>query len=127
VNRTIRFRGKWIVDNQWVYGGFFMRRLTSSPTIATDTGMWLPVFPDTVGQFIEIYDKSGKEIYTGDIVKGYFKTIEDVLTEEEKRTETHIFKVDNIHFGYEYPIPEVLEVIGNVWDTPELMIDKGKE
>lgn len=30
-------------------------------------------------------------------------------------------RVDNIHFGYEYPIPEVLEVIGNIWDTPELI------
>ena len=73
MNRTIKFRGKSLVDignikkGDWVYGGITYN----------DDRFWIDipyigqvlVDPETIGQFTELYDKNEKEIWGNDIVE----------------------------------------------------------
>ena len=60
--RQIKFRGKR-VDNGWVYGD-----LTHDRDGDLSIGKWY-VDPATVGQFTGLRDKSGREIYEGDVLE----------------------------------------------------------
>lgn len=76
------------------------------------------VIPETVGQYIELPDKNGKKIFEGDIVR-------DAETSEvgkiffDKYTAMFVIGFENTiaDFNASYS----LEVIGNIYDNPELI------
>lgn len=78
-------------------------------------------------QWTGLKDRNGKEVYVGDIVKGYFNAdvIEShiclILTDKEKKEGCRYFLVENMLFGYEYPIPNEIEIVGNKYENPELL------
>jgi hypothetical protein len=118
--REIKFRGKWIVDNQWVYGGFFMRRLTSSPTIATDSGMWLPVHPETVGQYTGEKDYNETKIHEDDIglIDGYRYR---VIFYKCRWSFQLLVGNHTIYPPNFYEHTKNFKIIGNAFDNPELL------
>ena len=126
--RTIKFRGKDIEIDEWIYGDL-IQRIGYTPSImfhyeSSGKARYYeyPVKRETVGQFTGLLDKNGSEIYEGDIldfnglnievrfVRGVFALLCNGNLDEELCGDcrTDLFA----------------KIIGNIHDNPELL---GKE
>jgi hypothetical protein len=74
----------------------------------------------TLMQFTGLYDKNGKEIYEGDILKDCWDNIHSVIYNRRWETILHIFKG---RFPARYLDCSWMEweIIGNIYETPELI------
>lgn len=76
---------------------------------------------DTIGQFTGMYDKFGNEIFDGDIVKclsleyGYVN--KEVYYAEDRAR----FVLGSLGSDYDFEGYINVEVIGNIYDSPELL------
>lgn len=93
--------------------------------------MAFQIRPETLTQFTGLLDKHGKEIYEGDIVKGSYEYQDCFcdLIEEVKFFDCY-FTPFGAWFGdgsgtlYSSSInPENFEIIGNIYENPELLKD----
>ena len=97
------------------------------------------IIEETVSQSIGLFDKNGKEIFEGDIVKFTWEAMIDGKT--IINTEKNIVEYKKVHHkdGDGNPIDYIdfcvgnvsllsyisnIEVIGNIWDNPELLEEK---
>lgn len=139
--RKILFRGKRLDNGEWVYGYYvhfndYLRDREIHLIFTGDAdsmpnnfgkgydfiGEHYEVDPKTVGQFVCL-DCKGNNLFEDDIVKtrvtnGRFKKnprFENLVVSYNEK----YGKWENGWFGTFYP--ERMEVIGNVFDTPELL------
>lgn len=111
------------VESNWVYGGVLQGTGDHSIIYQTEPDIEKKVvYTDTLGQYTGLTDKNGVKIFEGDIVR-YVDTIHKVVLEQ--RNGTAYFglvysPIETLPFGH-YQDLRQLEVIGNIYDTPELI------
>ena len=123
--RELLFRGKTLDVSEWVYGYYVQQYGTDAIYFkeSDENGFErLPIYSETVGQYTGLNDKNGVKIFEGDIVK-YAGEIHQVVF--EKRNGNAYFgiaisKTETWQFCCEVPADE-MEVIGNIYDDPELL------
>lgn len=133
--REILFRGKRTDNGEWVYGYYTKARYYLNEkemhVIFAPDGEAFPrnefseyeeVDPETVCQFTGLYDKNGRKIFEGDIVK-YGDTIHRVVFEQRNGTAYFGIVISDIEtwlFGNECPA-NLMDVVGNIYGNPELL------
>lgn len=128
--RTIKFKGKVKgsdknPDGLWVYG--FIYQENDKWFILYDFAGGFghgrmqknEVIPETIGQFIGLTDKNGKEIFDGDIFTDSLGN--KAIVEWDERNARYLgFSIENRAIMYIGREPKVT-VIGNIHDNPELL------
>ena len=133
--REILFRAKRIDNGGWVEGYFAIGKwyLDEKERYAIlpidlcfyphcEINEWIEIDPETVCQYTGLKDKNGKRIWENDIVR-----IENSMDEGIGNIEFYdgMWYVDGEPSNSLYDIVEYddgeLEVIGNIFDTPELL------
>ena len=135
MNREIKFRGKTVNGNKWVYGdllhiaGGYIIYHGSQKDCEITTGKHVSVellhdeisvvVPETVGQFTGLLDKNGKEIYEGDILnngqRNYF------VCWNSERGAWWLKSKDLIYTTPLGFLSIELFVVGNIYDNPDLI------
>lgn len=140
--REIKFRGKRLDNGEWIYGSLLVSHFKDDKKeryfITQFSGNYTfehEVDPATVGQFTGLKDKSGREIWEGDI----FKEDGSGIVRSVFRVPGGLAFEDNpVSFGYDHRAPvypyssiaemqsvswlsQCCEVIGNIHDNPELL------
>ena len=135
--REILFRGKRTDNGEWVYGYYTKARYYLNEkemhVIFAPDGEAFPrcefseyeeVDPETVCQFTGIYDKNGRKIFEGDIVNFYNGDGE--FSPYEVRWQDSAFLVlmngkPNLFDVLDDFFSRRCEIIGNIYDNPELL------
>jgi hypothetical protein len=144
MTRKIKFKGKAKMsieelnelglkhENGWVYGHLVMYGKT--PYIVGDfievtseytvNEFWVEVIPDTVGQFTGFKDKNKKEMYEGDIANLASEDTEPFMRNiplvVRRYPDGQFLLVDRLGCR-DFLITNIVEVIGNIHDNPELL------
>lgn len=152
MERQIKFRGKRFDNGEWVVGDllhiaggcliyFGSDTDTAEPDIEDNSPVAVELFndecavvvPGTIGQFTELFDRTGKNIFEGDILQ--CPSVPNIPLEVRYNTLQGAFcLVEHTHTEGALlgtcPLGEMLRhypdmsVIGNVFDNPSLISDK---
>ena len=138
--REILFRAKRIDTGEWVEGCYLEKmgyRSTDSVyderklhiIVCTDQNgknYSYDVIPETVEQFTGLKDKDGKKIFEGDAVRrdngsiGYIIFLAQTMSYRLILPKTDV-AIGHRAMGCGYHDAQMLEVIGNIHDNPELL------
>lgn len=134
--RTIKFRGKRLDGQGWVYGSLWGGANHSFVTPA-NFGIGFSksthfieayayeVIPESVGQWTGLVDGHGKEIFEGDVVKAENTQNVGEIKYVHEHGSFLVYSHDENGAYYEYLdiglCEKYFEVIGSIHDNPELM------
>ena len=124
--RETKFRGMRLDGKGWAYGSYFKNPLrygyesmiyVQSNSEDTNDEGWIKVKHETVCQYTGVKDKNGKEIYDGHVLGLKDKTYQVVY---DKGCFWALSK-SNTHYIYHLYDCEQMEIIGNIYENPELL------
>lgn len=131
--REILFRGKTkanhIVDGYWLYGDLVHLVYNEGLVFMFNELQILDeVDPETVGQYTGLKDKNGKRIFEGDIVQwkdenfNNYTSVVEWCGEKWNYPAFDLAKHDYECNGLQYVHEDcIIEVIGTIYDNPELL------
>jgi hypothetical protein len=127
--KEYKFRGQ-TVNGEWVYGLLTILKrdvngVKAGTYISNSIGMPLAflVRPETVGQFISLLDKDGKEIYEGDVYRMPENTFHAEIIAIVSFHNACFLLISNLSgssWNVDNPLKE-MEYLGNIHDNPELI------
>lgn len=143
--REILFKAKRMDNGEWLEGFVFETNDNSyiayngqfdDDLFLSPSNIFIRVDKNTICQYTGLTDKNGKKIWENDVVKKHFYTDYDAYANSEE----YVGKVEYLDFAWcitfeenkhkcVYPIfmavefkdAEYYEVIGNIFDNPELL------
>ena len=149
--REILFRGKRKDNGEWVYGDLIKNLIYDGREKEIRIGdiyfehngdihgtAVREVIPETVGQFTGLCDKNDNKIFEGDIIHikcGYGLSTfvgKGIVFFDEKRLQFRVKSVKpssfdsekgNVYDECDFMVIDSYEVIGNIYDNPELLED----
>lgn len=146
--RDIKFRGKGVADDEWYYGDLIQSCLgtawiitedytTATEDITLNTCASPQIKQNTLGQYTGLHDKNEKEIYEGDILLApvWFGSLKCVCIYQQENQVSSIqgfglYSYDTYFQKYRTLVEsdewDEFEVIGNIYDNPDLL-EKGAE
>ena len=142
--RTIKFRGRSLDGKEWYHGDLEYNRVDNIARIHTydKDGYYIRQYyvnPDTVCQFTGLQDKNGKDIYEGDIMYSEFSdgyggySLIGWNEREASFGMMDAYSYQSKQEGYDFPEFKnyvliahlqkalICEVVGNIYDNPELL------
>ena len=134
--REIKFRGKWSNSNSWVYGApvFDSEGVANIAVSEYDSFKNsfviknYHVLTDSIGQYTGLKDRRGVKIYEGDVLQGFadFPKAYEVFYENGSFRLRYLMREGSyFDWGPLHRIFELngmyAEVIGNIFDNPELI------
>lgn len=152
--REILFRGNRVDNGEWIEGSLidwgndgsqvyiipFSKNATSLSLAQWVNSFGIAVIPETVGQFTGLTDKNGKKIFEGDIVCTRYGTGEICCSGDvqfshgvygaewlgNKKNKSMVGGWGQLHNlrRFDDDIINDIEVIGNIYDNPELLEDE---
>lgn len=130
--REILFRGRQKGGTEWFEGDLShlvhsKRECYIFPPDGYNSPDWYEVDPATVGEYTGMTDKNGRRIFEGDIIKGVWyhdygqwgESEDDVRIVEWSGRKAGFYPF-NMFDGYTFDL-KTYEVIGNIYDNPELL------
>ena len=136
MSREIKFRGKRLDNNEWVFGCYYYLSgciyIIEQSTGYFDINYGEEIFStsychevdeNTIGQYTGLKDKNEKEIYEGDIVKidGFDDELnEHFLVKFENESARYILSGNCLVYDFDYIFGSECEIIGNKYENPEL-------
>lgn len=129
-SREILFHGKNRATDKWVEG--YYKRIGGDTLIeeAERAGVSHYVDPQTVGQYVRRKDKNNRKIFEGDVVRFYKETNGEtfqgkyVVYYEDAYCAFMLRDIEQKSYPTDIPVEKQCmdyEVIGNVYDNPELL------
>ena len=131
--REILFRGKRADNGEWIEGGILQTENWASIYVCKDYqgSMNEPpccdveeyeVIPETVGQYTSLTDKNGKKIFEGDIIQSLETKETAVVQWFPEHSAFMVWCKSSNEVGFLYECTKSnIEVIGNIYDNPELL------
>lgn len=126
--RKILFRGKHKASGKWCEGNLYIDKQGVAIITPDDTplGCYGQVDPDTVGQYTGMVDKNGKKIFEGDIIECFSEGARAQGAVQQRKDGMWIIYPawqKHIMWGLcpDENMHTTVEVIGNIYDNPELM------
>lgn len=135
--REILFRGKTIGNGEWVEGYYYKAKYCRTddelcdyitvphPKEYNEPSSHYIVNPETVGQYTGLKDKNGTKIFEGDIVKRFWFDIMCIYQIDYDNVLACFIGRAGMNFTAFYCDSEEFEVIGNIYDNPELLEGDG--
>lgn len=143
--RKILFKGKRTDNGEWVCGYYVLRKrpyfkdkgadfehIICDNLVIDDFNdkqfvdtipITYSVDPETIGQYTGLADMNGNKIFEGDIVWDNYKK-ERGIVQWDNDTARFIITCSKFTVNFNSVWSEELEIVGNVYDNPELIKEK---
>lgn len=119
MNNRYIYRGKRKYNGEWVEGFYYKDLWSDNVHYIIYDGTDYEVIPETIGQYTGLKDKNGRRIFENDMLT--MPAYRGSRTKSVVYFKNGKFAVDGSNYAFKDIYPRNMEVIGNIFDNPELL------